>query len=203
LPQTSAQNQLPTQNLSTIANGLKRIAFNDVPKVELQHKANNNTSTTAPGSSHSLGGTSSTQTNGGAPPQSPPRASLLIRAIQYNAKLEQIQVEDWEDETFEDEVVEEVELARVHQEIGRIRQEQEAITRRQASTQCVKARRQHINRQRARLKELPYIVEILRQQEQKQVPPFEQLHHHNNPNHPTSPLLHFQNPTPPIPTTNV
>jgi hypothetical protein len=71
LPQTSTQNHLPTQNLSTIAEGLKHTAFDDVPEVEVQHPANN-TFTTSPGLNHNFGGVSSTQTNGGIPHQSTP-----------------------------------------------------------------------------------------------------------------------------------
>jgi hypothetical protein len=63
-------------------------------------------------------------------------------------------VKDWEDEAFKDEATEDEELARVQQKIERPRQEQEAITRRQAATQRAEGRRQHINRERARLTEL-------------------------------------------------
>jgi hypothetical protein len=42
-----------------------------------------------------------------------PWAPSPIQVIQGNAELQQIKVEDWEDEAFEDEVVEEAELARV------------------------------------------------------------------------------------------
>jgi hypothetical protein len=69
------------------------------------------------------------------------------------------------------------ELARVQQEIQRLRQEQKAITRRKVTTQCAEARRQHINRERATLMELQYTVEILRQHEERQEPPFKQPHH--------------------------
>jgi hypothetical protein len=55
---------------------------------------------------------------------------LPIQVIQENAGLKQLQVKDWEDDTYEDEGVEEAELARVQQEIERLCQEQEAITRR-------------------------------------------------------------------------
>jgi hypothetical protein len=80
----------------------------------LQHLTNNNASTTASTLSQNVGGSSSTQTNGGAPHQSPLRASSPIQVIQENVKLKQLQVEDWEDEASEDEVVEEEEeLARV------------------------------------------------------------------------------------------
>jgi hypothetical protein len=79
---------------------------------------------------------------------------LLIQVIQGCAKLEQIQVEDWEDEAFEGEPTEEAKLARVQQKIERFHQEQEVITRRQAVAQRVEARWQHINRERAWLTEL-------------------------------------------------
>jgi hypothetical protein len=102
--------------------GLEHATFDVVLEVELQHPANNNTSTTAPRSSHNFGGTSSTQTNGGTLHQSPLWAPSLIQTIQDNAELEQVQVEDWEDHAFEAEAVEE-ELARVQQEIERLRQE--------------------------------------------------------------------------------
>jgi hypothetical protein len=154
LPHTSAQNQLLTQNLSTITEGLEHATFDDVPEVELQHIANNNTSTTELGSSHNLEGTSSTQTNGGALHQSLLWAPSLIQVIQDNVELEQIQVEDWEEEWLKDEATEEEELARVLQEIKRLHQEQKAITRRHAVAQHAEARRQHINRERARLAEL-------------------------------------------------
>jgi hypothetical protein len=45
-----------------------------------------------------------------------------------------------EEQASEDEATEE-ELLRFQQEIERLRQEQEAITRRQAAAQCTKARR--------------------------------------------------------------
>jgi hypothetical protein len=44
--------------------------------------------------------------------------------------------------------------------------------------------------------ELQYTIEILHQQEQRQAPPFEQLHHQNNPNSPLPPLPHIQIPHP-------
>jgi hypothetical protein len=102
-------------------------------------------------------------------------------------------------EAFEEEAVEE-ELAKVQQEIERLHQEQEAITRRQASAQHTEARRQHINRERARLMELQYIIEILQHQEQRQEPPFEQLHHQNNTNLAPSHIQipHPQYPPPPM-----
>jgi hypothetical protein len=108
-----AQNQPPTQNLSTIIEGLEHATFSDIPEVELQNPTNNNVSTIAAGSSQNTRGASSTQTNGGAPHQSPPWAPSPIHVIQENAKFENLQVEDWENEASEDEAAEEVELARV------------------------------------------------------------------------------------------
>jgi hypothetical protein len=35
LPQTFAQNQPPTKNLSSIVEGLEHVAFGDIPEVEL------------------------------------------------------------------------------------------------------------------------------------------------------------------------
>jgi hypothetical protein len=61
---------------------------------------------------------------------------LPIQIIQGNVELELIQVEDWEDEAFEEEVAAEVEQARVQQEIEHLHQEHKAITRRQATIQC-------------------------------------------------------------------
>jgi mRNA-degrading endonuclease toxin of MazEF toxin-antitoxin module len=73
----------------------------------------NNVSTTIAGSSQNVRGASSTQINGGAPHQLPLQASSPIQVIQGNVNLEQIQVEDWEDEGFKGEAVEEEELAKI------------------------------------------------------------------------------------------
>jgi hypothetical protein len=129
------------------------------------------------GSSQNAEGTSSTQTNGGESHQSPLRAPSPIQVIQGKVELEQIQVEDWEDEAFEDEATAEVGQTRVQQEIERLRQGQEAITRKQAVARRAEARRQHINRERARLAELQYNIEIIHQQGQRQEPPLEHPHH--------------------------
>jgi hypothetical protein len=57
-------------------------------------------------------------------------------------------VQEWDEEAEEDKAAtEEEELIRVHQEIEKLRQEQESIMRRQAIAQCIKAHRQHINRE--------------------------------------------------------
>jgi hypothetical protein len=95
-----------------------------------------------------------------------------IQAIRENPEVKQLQVEDWQDEATK-----EAELARVQQEIVWLHQEEEAITRRQTTAHCAEARRQHINRERARFAELPYTIEILCQQEQRQEPPLEQPYH--------------------------
>jgi hypothetical protein len=58
---------------------------------------------------------------------------------------------------------EEEELARVQREIERLRQEQSILIR-QAAMQCTEAHRQNINRERARLTEMEYNLEILRHQ---------------------------------------
>jgi hypothetical protein len=146
-------NHPPTQILSTIIEGPRNPAFGDIPEVQL-HQPANNMSTTIGGSSQNGGGTSSTQTNGGAPHQSPQWAPSSIQVIQGNVQLEQIQVEDWEDENLKDETTMEEELTRIKQEIERLHQEQEVIMRRQAAAQLVKAKRWHINMERARLAEL-------------------------------------------------
>jgi hypothetical protein len=78
----------------------------------------------------------------------------LVQVIQGDTELDQIQVQDW-DGVYEDEAVEEEDkFIQVQQEIERLRLEQESIMRGQAATQCAKSRRQHINRERARLAEL-------------------------------------------------
>jgi hypothetical protein len=92
-PQPSTHNP-PTQNLTTIVEGLEHEAFDDILEVQLQHPANNNASTTAVGSSQNTRGASSTQTNGGAPHQSPSQAPSPIQVIQENVELEQLHVKD-------------------------------------------------------------------------------------------------------------
>jgi hypothetical protein len=125
LPQTSAQNQPPlhhpsTQTLPTIIEGPEHLAFGDIPKVQL-HQPTNNMSTTAPGTSQNGKGTSqngkgtsSVQTKGGNPHQSPLRAPLLAQVIQGDAEPDQVQVQDWDEEAYEDKATkEEEELIRV------------------------------------------------------------------------------------------
>jgi hypothetical protein len=48
------------------------------------------------------------------------------------------------------------------------------------AAQRAEARRQHIDRERARLAEIRQIVDILHQQEQRQEPPLEQAHRQPN-----------------------
>jgi hypothetical protein len=78
---------------------------------------------------------------------------------------------------LEDGAIEEAELARVQQEIERLREEQETITKRQVATQRAEARRQHVIRERARNVELHYAIDILCQQKKRQEPLFEQPYH--------------------------
>jgi hypothetical protein len=97
---------------------------------------------------------------------------------QGGTELDQAQIHDWDEEAEEDEAIaEEEELARVQQEIKRLQQEQESIVRRPAATQRAEARRQNINRERERLAELQYTLDILRQQEQRQEAPLDQILH--------------------------
>jgi tRNA C32,U32 (ribose-2'-O)-methylase TrmJ len=102
-------------------------------------------------------------------------APLPAQVIQGDVELEQVQLQDWEEEAFEDETAKKEELFRVQQEIERLHQEQEFIMRRQAEVQCAETQRKHINRERARLVELQYTIDILCQQEQRQEPPLDQM----------------------------
>jgi hypothetical protein len=107
---------------------LEHPTFDNNLEIRLQQA---NMSTIA-GSSQNVGGTSSTQNNRCALHQSPPRAPSLVRVIQGNAELDQIQMQDWDEEVEEDEAaIEEEELIRVQQEVKRLQQEQESIMRRQ------------------------------------------------------------------------
>jgi hypothetical protein len=59
-----------------------------------------------------------------------------------DAEPDQVQIDDWNEEAGEEEVVaEEDELVRVQKEIKRLRQEQEFILRRLATVQCIEAHR--------------------------------------------------------------
>jgi hypothetical protein len=164
LPRTNQPpTHLPTQTLSTIVEGSKHPTFRDIPELQLHQPATMSPTTT--GSRQNGEGTSSTKTNGGDLHQSPPRAPPLVQVIQGDAKFDQIQVQDWDEEAKQDNEVAVVEekLVRVQQEVERLWQEQESIMRRQAIAQRAKAHRQHINRERARLTELQYAVDILHQ----------------------------------------
>jgi hypothetical protein len=96
-----------------------------------------------------------------APCTNHPQAPSQAQVTQEHAGSGQHQIEDWEEELSEDEVVEEEELAGVQQEIERHYQEQEASTRRQVVVQRAKARIQYIDTERARLAELRQTVNIL------------------------------------------
>jgi hypothetical protein len=133
-----------------------------------------------------------------------------------DAELDLVQIDAWDEEAEEEEAAaEEEELARVQQEIERLWQEQESILRRQAAIQHIKTHRQTINRERARLAEMQYNLDILRQREQGHddpphnqspqpppppppSPPHNQIPHQPPP--PPPPPLHnhfFQQPPPP------
>jgi hypothetical protein len=64
--QTTTQDLLPTQILSTIIEASQHLTFGDIPKVEVLCPTNN-ASTTTIGLSQHAGGASSTQNNGGTP----------------------------------------------------------------------------------------------------------------------------------------
>jgi ribosomal protein L2 len=92
-------------------------------------------------------------------------------------------VQDCDEEAEEDEgTSEEEELTRVQQEIKMLRYKQESIMRRQAITQRAKAHRQHINRERAKLAELQYTIDIICQQEQRQEAPLDHIYYQPNAN---------------------
>jgi hypothetical protein len=122
-PRESTNNpplQLSTQNLPTIAEDPKHPTFRDIPEAQLHQPAH--ISTTAARSSKNSGTASSTQTGRGAPRQSPLRAPLLVHMAQGDAEIDQVQIHDWDKEAEENKAAaEEEELARVQQEIERLR----------------------------------------------------------------------------------
>jgi hypothetical protein len=114
--------QPSTQNLPTIVEDPEHPTFGEIPEVQLHQL--DHISTTAAGPSQHNGAASSTQTGGGAQRQSPTQAPLPVHMAQGDAKLDQVQIHDWDEEAEEDEAaVEEEELARVQQEIKRLQQE--------------------------------------------------------------------------------
>jgi hypothetical protein len=137
-----------TQILSAIAEGANCPKFEDVPEMHL-HQPMNTSAEAQP--SHSIA-TSSQGTE----------RDLCQPPLQEEG-LDHIQIGDWDEETEEEAAAaEEEELARVQHEIERLRQEQETILRRQATMQHADAHRQNISRERARLTEMQYNLEILR-----------------------------------------
>jgi hypothetical protein len=108
---------------------------------------------------------------------------------QGDIEFDQVQINDWDKEAEGDEAVaEEEELASVQQEIESLQQEQESILRRLAAVRRTDARRQNINRERARLTELQYTHNILCHREQRQEASLNQIPHQRPP-----PPLHNQN----------
>jgi hypothetical protein len=117
---TKLRPKQPTHIFSTIVEGSEHLTFGDIPEIQLQHIANNtsttanNTSTAANNTtSQNVRGTSSIQTNEGAPHHFPQWSPLPIQVIQGDVEIEQDQVQDWEEEDFEEEVAEDEELFRV------------------------------------------------------------------------------------------
>jgi hypothetical protein len=132
----------------TIAEGAKYPAFEDIPEMHLHQPID---TSTKPEPSHSIG--TSSQATKGAPRQPLP----------WEEEPDHVPINDWDDEDKEEAATaEEEELARVQQEIKRLRQEQESILRRQASMQRAEVHRQNINRERSRLAEMQYNLDILR-----------------------------------------
>jgi uncharacterized protein (DUF3084 family) len=117
--------------------------------------------------------------------------------IQGDVELYQVQIHDWDEEVEEDKAAVEEELARVQQEIERLRIEQESILRRQTAVRRAEARRQSINRERARFAELQYTLDVLCHQEQKQEALLDQIPHQPPPLPPHNKNLH-QPPPPPL-----
>jgi hypothetical protein len=127
----------------------------------VHHHQSLNTSTTGAESSHDTA--TSSQATTGAPRQSLPQALSPIHTLLGDAECDHVQINDWDEESKEEvAAVEEEELARVQQESERLRQEEESILRRQAAMQGARAHKQNITRERARLTEMQYNLNILR-----------------------------------------
>jgi hypothetical protein len=119
-------NQSSTQILPIIVEGAGHPAFRHNPKTHLHQPI---TISTAAESSHDA--TTSSQAIKGASCQSLPQAPSPIHTLPGDMDLDHIQIDDWDEEAKEETAtVEEEELARVQQEIERLRQEQESILRR-------------------------------------------------------------------------
>jgi hypothetical protein len=102
----------PTQTLSTI-DGI----IPEHPNLRHIHEAQphqpTHASTSATGPSQTNGATTTSHTMGGAPQQSPPQAPSPIQMLPDDAKLSQVQIDDWDEEAKEEETeAEEEELAR-------------------------------------------------------------------------------------------
>jgi hypothetical protein len=186
-------NQPSTQILSAIAKGTDCPEFKDVPEMCLYQPMN--TSIEAEPSHNIATSSQATERDLCQPPP-------------QKEELDHVQIGDQDEEPEEEEAaLEEEELARVQQEIERLRQE--TILRRQTAMQRAKASRQNISRERKRLTEMQYNLEILRQQGceaplhnqiPNQPPPPSPPHNHilHHPNQPPPPQTHpLQPPLPP------
>jgi hypothetical protein len=120
--QTFDQNQThrpSTQVLPTITERAEHLIFDTIPQDQLQPS---NMPTTTAGSSQNGEAASSTQTNGGAPHQTSSRAPSPVQVIHDDLEFDQIQVQDWDEETEEIKAaVEEEELIKIQQKIGRLK----------------------------------------------------------------------------------
>jgi hypothetical protein len=183
-----------TQILPTIVEAPENSAFENILEVHLHQQIN--TSTTVAEPSHDAA--TSSQATAGAPRQSFLWAPSPIHTLLGDAELDHVQIDDWDDEAEEEAsaATEEEELARVQQEIERLQQEQESILRWQAAIPCAEAHRQNINIERARLVEMQYNLDILRQQG-REAPPHNQIPHQPPPPPPSPP--HNQIPYQPHP----
>jgi CRISPR/Cas system-associated endoribonuclease Cas2 len=179
-------NQPLTQILSAIAEGVNCPEFKDVPEKHL-HQPMNTTAEVEP--SQII--TTSSQATERDLCQPPPQEE----------ELDHVQISVWDEEAEEEAAAaDEEELARVQEEIERLRQEQETILRMQTTMQRAEAHRQNISRERARLTETQYNLEILLQRGREsplhnqipnQSPPPSPPHNHilHHPNHPLQPPL--------------
>jgi hypothetical protein len=141
-------NHLSTQILPTIVEAPEHPALENIHEVHLHQPINTTTTIAEP----SYDTATSSQATVGAPRQSLSRAPSPIHILLANAKIDHIQINDWDEEAEEEAAAAaEEELAGVQQEIERLWQEQESILRRQAAMQRSKVCSQIINREQARL----------------------------------------------------
>jgi hypothetical protein len=109
----TSSNQPTNQTLPTIDEGLEHPVFGQIPEAHLHQSTNASISATGP-----------SQTSRGDLCQSPPRAPSQTHMLSEDAELGQVQINDWDEEAEQEAATaEEEELARVQQEIERLRQQ--------------------------------------------------------------------------------